>query len=193
MGRRTHLLSFRLEKVDLATETGGCVMNRAIGVLALASILGGCATTQTYSDRTLTVRWQRLVNDVGGTCQRCATTQHEVRLAADTLERSLRPLNMKVLVEERPMTPEEFAKDFSQSNRILVDGRSLADWLGGTIGMSPCESCCPKLGPKVKCRTLTVDGQVHEAISASLIVRAGLRAAESALAKQPVTRPCCPK
>jgi hypothetical protein len=148
---------------------------------------------QTYPDRTLTVRWQRLVNEAGGTCQRCATTQGEVRLAADTLKRSLRPLNMKVVVEERPMTREEFAKDVSQSNRIFVNGRSLVDWLGGTIGMSSCEGCCPELGPKVKCRTLTVDGQVYEAVPAPLIVRAGLRAAESALATQPVTRPCCPE
>ena len=91
------------------------------------------------------------------------------------------------------MTPKECAKDTSQSNRVFVDGRSLADWLGGTVGMSPCESCCPELGPKVECRTLSVDGRTYEAIPATLIVRAGLRAAEASLARQPVTRPCCPK
>ena len=166
-------------------------MTRAIGVLALASILGGCATTPTYPDRTLTVRWQRLVNEGGGTCQRCATTQAEVRLAADTLKRSLRPLNMKVVVEEQPITQEEFAKDASQSNRIFVNGRSLVDWLGGTIGMSPCADCCPELGPTVECRTLTVDKQTYEAIPATLIVRAGLLAAAANLVDPAVTEPCC--
>ncbi len=82
-------------------------MVRAIGVLVLASVLGGCATAQTYPDQTLTVRWQRLVDEAGGTCQRCAVTQREVRLATDTLRRSLRPLNMTVVLDERPITPEE--------------------------------------------------------------------------------------
>ena len=168
-------------------------MTRTIGVLALASVLGGCATTQTYPDRTLTVRWQRMVDDTGGTCQRCAATGREIRLAADTLKRSLRPLNMSVVLDERPLTPQECAKDISQSNRIFVEGRALADWLGGTVGMSSCESCCPELGPKVECRTLTVDGQTHEAIPATLIVRAGLLAAAANLAGQSVTKPCCPK
>lgn len=168
-------------------------MTRVIGVAVLVSVLGGCAMTQTYPRRTLRINWQRLVDEAGGTCQRCATTQHEVRLAAGTLARSLRPLNMQVVLEERPITAEECAKDVSQSNRVFLDGRSLADWLGGTIGMSPCESCCPKLGPNVECRTLTVDGHTHEAIPATLIVRAGLRAAEAALVAEPTTRPCCPK
>jgi hypothetical protein len=100
---------------------------------------------------------------------------------------------MRVVLEERPMTPEECAKDTSQSNRIFVDDRSLADWLAGTVGMNPCERCCPKLGPKVECRTLTVDGHTYEAIPATLIVRAGLRAAEAARVRQPGMRPCCPK
>jgi hypothetical protein len=167
-------------------------MTRAIGVVVLACVLGGCATTPAYPNRTLTLRWQRLVDEIGGTCDRCAATQDEVRLAADTLGRSLRPLNMRVVLEELPITAEECAEDTSQSNRIFIDGRSLADWLGGTIGMSPCESCCPKLGSEVECRTLIVEGQIYEAIPAALIVRAGLRAAEAALATQPVNRPCCP-
>ena len=164
-----------------------------IGMVALTAVLGGCATTQTYPDRTLTVRWQRLVDETGGTCQRCGATEGQVRLAADTLRRSLRPLNMRVVLEERPLTPEQCAKDISRSNRIFVDGRPLADWLGGTVGMSSCESCCPQLGPSVECRTLTVDGQTHEAIPATLIVRAGLLAAAANLAEQSVPKPCCPK
>ena len=142
---------------------------------------------------TLTVHWQRLADKMGKTCQRCSDTQREVRVAVDILKRSLRPLNMRVLVEEMPMSPETVAQDSSQSNRIFVDGRPLADWLDGTIGMSPCKSCCPNLGPNVKCRTLTLDGKTYEAIPATCIVRAGLRAADNALAERPLAKPCCAK
>ena len=159
----------------------------------LAVALSGCALPLAGRKHTLTVSWQRLVDEMGKTCQRCSDTQREVRVAADILTRSLRPLNMRVLVEEVPMSPETVAQDSSQSNRIFVDGRPLADWLGGTIGMSPCKSCCPDLGPNVKCRTLTVDGTTYEAIPATLIVRAGLRAADNALAKRPPAKPCCAK
>ncbi len=162
-------------------------------VAGAANMLSGCASPLAGRQQTLTVKWQRLVNEAGDTCQRCFDTQREVRVAADILGRSLRPLNMRVRVEERPMSPETVAKDTSQSNRIFVDGRSLADWLGGTIGMSPCTSCCPDLGPNVTCRTLTVDGKSYEAIPATLIVRAGLRAADNALARRPLTQPCCAK
>ena len=40
---------------------------------------------------------------------------------------------------------------------------------------------------------LLAGGQTYEAIPAELIVRAGLLAAESSLAKQSVTKPCCPR
>ena len=159
--------------------------------VVLGIVLPGCASPLAGPRDTLTLKWQRLVDETGKTCRRCSDTQHEVRVAADILERSLRPLNMRLLVEELPMSPEAVAEDTSQSNRIFVEGRPLADWLGGTIGMSPCESCCPELGQNVRCRTLTVDGNTYEAIPATLIVRAGLRAADAALAKRPAARPCC--
>jgi hypothetical protein len=162
-------------------------MIRAIAVFAVVSVLGGCATTQTYPERTLTVRWQRLVDETGETCRRCGSTQREVHLAVDTLDRSLRPLNMKVVLQKLPLTPEQCAEDISQSNRIFVDRRPLADWLNGTIAMSPCETCCPAIGPTVECRTLTVGEQTYEVIPATLIVRAGLRAAEAALADEAAT------
>ncbi|MHC4695217.1 MAG: DUF2703 domain-containing protein [Planctomycetota bacterium] len=161
--------------------------------VGFAVVLSGCASPLAGRKHTLTVKWQRLVDETGNTCGRCSDTQREVRIASDILKRSLRPLNMHVVVEEMPMSPGTVAKDTSQSNRIFVDGRPLADWLGGKIGMSPCESCCPDLGPNVKCRTLTVDGNTHEAIPAALIVRAGLRAADVALAKRLPSKPCCAK
>lgn len=161
-------------------------------VLAVAGIIAGCASGQMGPERTLAVHWQRLTDQSGRTCERCGATQTEVRLATAMLRRCLRPLNMKVTLEETPITSESFARDTSQSNRILLDDRPLEDWLGATAGMSPCGSCCQQIGRNVECRTLTVGCRTYEAIPAALIVRAGLLAAEAALAKEPEGKPCCP-
>ena len=78
-----------------------------------------------------------------------------------------------------------------RSNRILIEGRSLEDWLGGEVGQSPCGSCCAEIGEEVECRTVKVDGTTYEVIPAELIVRAGLQAA-SELVQAPPPTPCCP-
>lgn len=168
-------------------------MLKVAGALAVVATLTGCASTNLGPKRTITVRWQRMVMETGDTCDRCSSTQTEVRLAAGTLRRCLGPLNIEVALEETPMTPEVCARDMSQSNRIFVDGRPLADWLRGKIGMSPCGPCCEKLGERVECRTLAVDGQTYAVIPARLIVRAGLLAAEASLAKVADPRSCCPQ
>ncbi|MHC4064037.1 MAG: DUF2703 domain-containing protein [Planctomycetota bacterium] len=168
-------------------------MLKVAGALAVVPILAGCASTELGPERTITLRWQRLVAETGDTCDRCSSTQKEVRLAADTLRRCLRPLDMEVALEETPMSPEVCARDMSQSNRIFVDGRPLADWLKGKIAMSACAPCCQKLGEKVQCRTVTVGGRTFETIPAALIVRAGLLAAEASLASLAAQKPCCPE
>ena len=162
------------------------------GAVGLAAVLVRCVSTPVAPKAAITVRWQRLVTAAGETCDRCLNTQEEVGLAADTLRRCLRPLNIDVALQETPMTAEACARDVSQSNRVFVDDRSLEDWLGAEVGRSRCGSCCAQLGQEVHCRTVVVDGQAYEVIPARLIVRAGLLAAEAALARQPVGQPCCP-
>ena len=162
------------------------------GALVLTAILVGCVSTPLGPKAAITVRWQRLVTEAGETCDRCLNTQEEVGLATDTLRRCLRPLNIEVALEETPMTPAACARDISQSNRIFLDDRALEDWLGAEVGKSPCGSCCAQIGQEVHCRTVVVDGRTYEVIPARLIVRAGLLAAEAALARQPVRQPCCP-
>lgn len=126
----------------------------------------------------MTIKWQRLVTDDGETCERCGTTQEEFRKAVAVLRESLRPLGIEVVSEEKALSTQEFAASTIESNRILVDGRSLEEWLGGETGKSECGSCCSAVGKEVECRTVSVDGLTHEAIPAELIVRAGLLAAE---------------
>ena len=163
-------------------------------VLAIVSVLPGCVSkTAMEPKRAITLRWQRLVDAAGQTCERCGDTQTELQQAARTLRRCLRPLNMNLVLKEAPIDPQTCARDVSESNRIFVDDRPLEDWLGGKVGMSLCGFCCQEMGENVQCRTVTVDDQTYEAIPATLIVRAGLLAAEAALAKQSPKGACCPQ
>ncbi|MBM4038485.1 MAG: DUF2703 domain-containing protein [Planctomycetes bacterium] len=140
---------------------------------------------------TLTIRWQRLVDERGQTCERCGSTEAELQMALHRLRKSLGALGIRVVLEKKALSPEVFAKDAAASNRIWLGDRSLEDWLGATVGMSPCESCCAGVGQKVECRTISVGGQTYEGIPAGLIIRAGLLAA-SPLVPATSARTCCP-
>lgn len=135
--------------------------------------------------KTLTIRWQRLVEG-GETCPRCGDTGAEVRKAAGTLGRALEPLGIEVVLEEAEIGLHEFERQPLESNRIVIGGRSIEEWLGGTSGQSP---CCDVCGPS-ECRTVTVCGSTFEAIPADLVVRAGLLAAAGLTATAPA-QPCC--
>jgi hypothetical protein len=171
-------------------------MIRLFAVLAIALVLVGCERDAPAGDEgeatmSLTITWQRLVTDDGETCDRCGGTQEEFRKAVETLRESLRPLGMEVVAVEDALTPEEFAAHTIESNRILIEGRPLEDWLGGETGQSECESCCSAIGENVECRTVNVDGTTYETIPAELIVRAGLLAA-SGVMEPPASGTCCP-
>jgi hypothetical protein len=149
----------------------------------------------------LKIEWHRLVSD-GQTCPRCGATGVEVEKAYRSLEQSLSPLGIKVVLEKHELTTGAFQQDPSQSNRLLLNGLPLEEWLGLTVGQSPCCEVCGD----AECRTLKSGGQVYETIPADLIIQAGLRAAsklvnpqtadsccqKDAKVKNP-TPPCCPK
>ncbi|MFH0732883.1 MAG: DUF2703 domain-containing protein [Candidatus Omnitrophota bacterium] len=133
--------------------------------------------------KVLKIEWQRLVDEKGQTCQRCGSTEKEVKKAFQSLKQSLAPLEIKVTLEKKALDPSIFAKDVIQSNRILIGGRPLEEWLGAQVGKSPCEFCCAELGDKAECRTVEVGGQIYETIPANLIVQAGLLAASELMGK----------
>lgn len=122
--------------------------------------------------KTLSVKWQRLVDD-GQTCPRCGSTEEELGKAISSLEQSLAPLGIEVVLEKDELSVAEFKKDPLWSNRIWINGRLLEDWIGATSGQSP---CCDVCGPS-ECRTVGIGGEVYESIPANLIVKAGLVAA----------------
>lgn len=165
-----------------------------LAALALAGI--GCgrnAEDVTDGGNTLfmKVKWQRLVTDSGETCERCGATGEEFRKAVITLRECLAPLGIDVTAEEEALSEQEFAVETVKSNRIMIEGCTLEEWLSGETGRSECESCCDAVGENVKCRTVNVNGTVYETIPAELIVRAGLLAA-SRLVGAPEPDVCCP-
>ncbi|MBM4048919.1 MAG: DUF2703 domain-containing protein [Planctomycetes bacterium] len=141
--------------------------------------------------KTLTIRWQRLLDEKGQTCERCGLTGKEVQKALAALRKSMRPVGIRVVLEQEALSPEACVKDISQSNRIWIAERPLEEWLGAETGKSPCASCCAQLGDAVECRTIAVGGKTYEAIPAELIIRAGLRAGTQLL-EAPARDACCP-
>ena len=135
----------------------------------------------------LKIEWQRLLTD-GQTCPRCGATEKEVEKASHSLEQSLAPLGIKVVLEKHELTPVAFQQDHSKSNRILLNGRPLEEWLGLKVGQS---LCCGPCGD-AECRTLETGGQVYETIPADLIIQAGLQAGAKLVNPQAVD-PCCQK
>jgi hypothetical protein len=137
--------------------------------------------------KTLKIQWYRLMA-AGQTCPRCGATEKEVEKASLSLEQSLAPLGIKVVLDKLELTPGAFQRDPSQSNSLLLNGRPLEEWLGLKVGQS---ICCGPCGD-TECRTLETGGQVYETIPADLIIQAGLRAASKLVNPQTVD-PCCQK
>jgi hypothetical protein len=165
-------------------------------VLTAAILLTGCATGLRNlcidgGDMILAIRWQRLVDEEGKTCDRCGGTQEELSKAVDALRQALSPLGMQVTLEENSLSPEDCAEDIMESNRIWIADRPLEDWLGADVGATDCGSCCAQLGETVQCRTTSLGGETYEVIPAQLIVKSGLLAA-SQIIEIPSASSCCP-
>jgi uncharacterized protein DUF2703 len=131
-------------------------------------------SSKNMEGKLLKIKWRRLISE-GETCPRCGSTEKEVDKAVSALGHTLAPLGIEVSLEKEELSVSEFKKDPLQSNRILINGRPLEDWLEGEAGHSP---CCDVCGPS-ECRTLEVEGKRYEAVPAELIIRAGLIAASA--------------
>jgi len=127
--------------------------------------------------KTLTIRWQRLVNEKGETCERCAATGDSTQNAFNKLKKALAEIDIEVKLEKDALDFSTFTKDPLQSNRIWIGGKPLEAWIGATIGKS---QCCDACGDS-DCRTLIVDKDAYEKIPENLIIRAGLLAAAEIL------------
>jgi hypothetical protein len=135
----------------------------------------------------LKIRWKRLVDEKGKTCDRCGTTETMEEESVSKLKVSLKGLGIDVVLEKSAISPSEFSKDTLESNRIWINGKPIEEWLSATSGQSKCCTVCGESD----CRTVTVGGKTYEAIPSELIVKAGLLAAAELLHDKPVS-PCCP-
>lgn len=138
--------------------------------------------------KTLTILWKRLVSE-GTTCPRCSTTQQNLTAALATLEAALRPLGIRPVLETQAMDTAAFRAAPAESNRIWIGGQPMEMWLGARASDSPCCEVCGDL----PCRTVEIDGRVHEVIPADLIVKAGLLAAARLVGPgmAATAGPCC--
>lgn len=140
------------------------------------------------------IRWQRLVDSSGKTCDRCGLTEQAVEEAHRLLTASLTPLGFRVQMTKSVLEPKAFAKDPSASNRIWVGGFPIEDLLGASVTRSRCSSVCGDSD----CRALSVSGRTFDGIPAALIVKAGLVAAARMLPlsgerASAGAKPCCPR
>jgi len=123
--------------------------------------------------KTITIRWKRLVDEQDQTCPRCGSTGETVRSAVDKLKKALAELGIEVLLKTETLDFPMFSQDSLQSNRIWIGEKPLEEWIGATVGQSP---CCGVCGDS-ECRTLSIGNNTYEEIPERLIVQAGLLAA----------------
>jgi len=140
---------------------------------------------QSSNQKTLTIEWQRLISN-DKTCPRCSSTEGELDTAVSTLKQALAPLGIEVVVEKRELSVAEFKKAPLQSNRIWMNNRPLEEYIGGSVGQSP---CCDVCGP-AECRTVSLEGHVYETIPSKIIIQAGLVAAAQ-LMNSGIMKLCC--
>lgn len=121
--------------------------------------------------KVLTITWQRLVTK-GNTCPRCGSTEDELGKAIRVLKKQLKPNKIDVVLKKSELTLDEFEENPLESNRILLNGKTLESLINAKTGQS---KCCDICGDN-KCRTLEIDGESHEVITSDIIIKTALKA-----------------
>ncbi len=176
----------RRKQVDRMRTDVKRTVQKSLGFVIVLVLLAGCATTGKQPDgggpkQVLQVRWQRVVDAKGQTCDRCGLTEKAAEDGVKKLRRSLKAVGIEVVLEKVAVSSAEFSKDPLESNRMWIADKPIEEWLGATIGKSPCSGPCGV----AECRTITVDGRTYTAIPSELIVKAGLLAGAQVVSSQP--------
>ncbi|MCS7130445.1 MAG: DUF2703 domain-containing protein [Archaeoglobaceae archaeon] len=139
--------------------------------------LGCCSESE--NKNFLKISWQRFVEN-NKTCSRCESTEIELLKAVSTLRKVLKTFGIQVVLEKKEIKFEEFEGDPLSSNKIVINGRSLEEWLKARAGKS---QCCDLCAPN-ECRTVELNGRIYEVPSSELIVKAGIEAVKELLSKR---------
>lgn len=123
--------------------------------------------------KTLTVRWKRLVNEQGRTCERCGLTGETIQSAVNKLKKALVELGIEVTVKTEALDFPMFSREPLESNRIWIGEKPLEKWIGADVGQSHCCDVCTGSD----CRTISIGNNTFEEIPEQLIIQAGLLAA----------------
>ena len=118
--------------------------------------------------QTLSIVWQRLVDDQSNTCPRSQNTGLKSWRAVERIRAVLEPLGMQAVLECRELNQQAFLDRPLESNRIWIGGQPIESWLECRTGVS---RCCDEYGEQ-DCSTLEVEGKSYEAIPEELLVRA---------------------
>lgn len=128
----------------------------------------------------ITIEWRHLETE-RGTCERCSNTGAVLESVIEKLKKDgVEPVFKEVKLDSSRL---------SESNLVIINGRSVEDLLGAKTGSSDCPSCSDLVGEQSCCRTvITPDNQVHEALGETLILKAAKRAAGESGKEQ---QSCC--
>lgn len=97
----------------------------------------------------------------GETCERCGGTVEAVRSAAQQLGTVLTPLGIKVTLIEHAAS----AENLDDSNSVMINGRSLEEWIGAERVSTDCPSCGDLVGGSACCAAVAVEGVVQDSFS----------------------------
>ncbi len=168
---RSKGMKLRMQKVLCCIVTIGCL----VGCTS-----PGTGGAEKKAQQVLQIRWQRLLDEKGNTCDRCYMTEKTVEDGVKQLRRSLKGMNIDVVLVKTNVSPTAFAKDPLESNRIWIGEKPLEEWLQAKAGKSQCSGACGTS----ECRTLIVDGQTYESVPSALFVKAGLLAGANLIQTQ---------
>ena len=135
----------------------------------------------------ITIKWLRLVDGSGATCDRCGSTESALDAAYEKLRSGLMKIGLNTRLEKYAIDEEAFTRNPLLSNQITIEGRTIEQWLNATTGHN---QCCGPCGDN-DCRTIEVDGLVYEDIPEVLIIRACLLAAADKLGGGSLRKSCC--
>lgn len=108
----------------------------------------------------------------GETCERCGGTVEAVRSAAKELEAMLAPLDVRVTLIEHAAS----ADNIEDSNTVMINGKSIEEWIGAERVSTDCPSCGDLVGESTCCGAVSVGGTVQESFSVEQVREAAIAA-----------------